>query len=148
MSQNFKDILISLYLGADVSGSTIHPFDGRMSCLQFYDYALDPQTISLKKYCPDLPEELKNNPCLENYIYYDGMCYKISENAMSFAKAEMFCVPDMKSPYESQLMYTDNPKTWDYIIQKVKDKHGNFLEIIFLFHVYNYFQKNLKYSFR
>ena len=44
---------------------------------------------------------------------------------MSFAKAEMFCVPDMKSPYESQLMYTDNPKTWDYIIQKVKDKHGN-----------------------
>ena len=39
-------------------GSDIAAFDGSISCLQIFDYAMDPATIHLKKFCLDLPEKV------------------------------------------------------------------------------------------
>ena len=121
VSEVFKS---PITLGAHDIGSTTKPFDGSISCVQFYDYVLDPATIQLKKNCPDLPEEFKVSPCLENYFHYDGMCYKISDAALTYEKAEMLCLPETSSDYKTQLMYSDNPKTNEYIVQKVKAQHG------------------------
>ena len=45
-------------------------FDGSISCLQFFDKALDSPTISMKKYCQDLPEERTVKPCPHDYEFY------------------------------------------------------------------------------
>ena len=39
-------------------GSDIGAFDGSISCLQIFDYAMDPATIHLKKFCPDLLDKV------------------------------------------------------------------------------------------
>jgi hypothetical protein len=100
------------------------PFDGSISCLQIYDYALDPASINLKKKCPDLPSELTATPCPLGYNYYNGQCYKVALTQATFSQAEVQCLPDSDSPYRSQLMWTENLKHWDHVAKLVEDKTG------------------------
>ena len=95
-------------------------FDGSISCLQFFDYDLDSPTMALKKYCQDLPEEKTVKPCPIEYEFYDDWCYKISVDVASFATAEMRCLPEKDDPYETQLMYSENPRHWAYIANLMK----------------------------
>ena len=46
----------SVYVGSDTPEYKNISFDGSLSCLQFFDYALDSPTMALKKNCDDLPE--------------------------------------------------------------------------------------------
>ena len=95
-------------------------FDGSISCLQFFDYDLDSPTMALKKYCQDLPKEKTVKPCPLEYEFYDDWCYKISVSVANFATAEMRCLPDKDDPYETQLMYSENPRHWAYIANLMK----------------------------
>ena len=45
-----------IYIGSDTPEYKNISFDGSISCLQFFDYALDSPTIALKKNCEDLPK--------------------------------------------------------------------------------------------
>ena len=114
-------------IGADDPASGILPYDGSISCLQFFDYALNPAEVRLKAHCPDLPEEYKSDPCPEGweFLHVDGMCYKVSLNPGTHAQAEMMCLPDVESPYESQLMYTENPRVWEYVLKIQKAQNGD-----------------------
>ena len=103
----------STYLAAD--GPDAPSFEGSLSCVQFFNYSLDPAIIPLKKYCQDLPSDDVSPACPSNYHFYDDWCYKVSEEPTEFAKAEMSCLPAKVSPYQKQLMYTENPKHWDYV---------------------------------
>ena len=98
-----------LYLGMDTIGSGYdrndRSFFGSISCLQIFDYALDPAAMLLKKNCQDLPEEFRQPPCPLDYELYDGTCYKVSSVPATFAEAEMVCLPSPQSPYQSQLAY-------------------------------------------
>ena len=104
-------------------GDTVErSYFGSISCLQIFDYALDPAAMLLKKNCQDLPEEFRQPPCPLDYELYDGICYKVSSVPATFAEAEMVCLPNTQSRYESQLAYTENPKHWHYLSKKVSEK--------------------------
>ena len=101
-------------------------FWGSVSCLQFFDYALDPASIEVKKFCPDVPEEFKTpSPCPTDYEFYDDTCYKISSVPATFAEAEMVCLPAFTSPYESHLTYIEDPQHWQFLSKKVALKTDN-----------------------
>lgn len=121
MSQVFKSPVI---LGSDEEQSTLIPYDGSISCIQFYNYALDPATVALKKHCPDVPGAYSHKQCGPGYEYFDHWCYKVSLSIATFAQAESLCMPEPESAYESQLMYTENPKHWDYVARLVEDQVG------------------------
>lgn len=116
----------SVMIGADFNSSSgVEAFDGSISCLQIYDKALNPPTVSLKKTCPDIPVEYTHSQCSHDSYYYDGWCYKLSVREAGFAQAELMCMPDPNSPYESQLMFIENPKHWDYVAKLVADNYGS-----------------------
>ena len=117
-------------LGQDVDDTfgdqIVRSFRGSISCLQFFDYALDPASIVMKKYCPDVPEEFQTpSPCPTDYEFYDDTCYKISAVPATFSEAEMVCLPDPTSPYESQLTYIEDPQHWQFLSKKVAFKTDN-----------------------
>ena len=113
----------SVYVGSETpTYDSDSSFDGSISCLQFFDYALDSPTMSLKKYCQDLPEDKSVSPCPPGYDFYDDWCYEISEIPQIFSAAEMSCLPEKDDPYESQLMYSDNPRHWAHVAKLVQKK--------------------------
>jgi len=110
-------------IGASTT-ATGDPFDGSISCLQVYDYALDIATVHWKKYCPDVPLGVKSLPCNPGEHYYDGQCYKIALTKASFAQAEVLCLPPKDSRYRSQMMWTFNRIHWDHVSRMVEKETG------------------------
>ena len=109
-----------VYLGDEFS--RYQAFDGSISCVQFFNYALDPATMSMKKHCQDIPEDKVSKPCPENYEFYDNTCYKISDMEEKFSKAEFRCLPQKDDAYETHLMSSDHPRHWAYVSKLVKSK--------------------------
>lgn len=105
-------------LGGLVSGPGEN-FDGAVSCFQIFDYAMDPATIQLKKYCPDLPQ--KSKPCPIGQSYFDGMCYEVSATSMTFAQAEVACMPNIESPHEKRLISSKNLEHLDFVAHLAKE---------------------------
>ncbi len=101
-------------------------FDGRISCLQIYDDALDQATVHYKSTCKDADSSLlKTSPCTDGYDYYEGQCYYVSLSKDTFSKAEVKCLPKVDSLYRSQLLWTENPKVWHHFATIVKEKTGS-----------------------
>ena len=106
-------------------GSDIAAFDGSISCLQIFDYSMDPATVHLKKYCPDIPEK-QEQLCPSAYSYFDGICYGVqySQGALTFPQAEVACLSQPDSPYEKRLAWTENLEHWDFMVFLAKEQTG------------------------
>ncbi len=97
-------------------------FDGKISCIQIYDEALDLATVHYKKECPDASEQIHTDPCPKGYDYYEGQCYHVSINPKKFSNAEVSCLPDSESKYKFQLLWTENPKILHHFISIINEK--------------------------
>ena len=106
-------------------GSDIAAFDGSISCLQIFDYAMDPATVHLKKYCPDIPEK-QEQLCPPAYSYFDGTCYGVQylQGPLTFPQTEVACLPQPDSPYEKRLAWTENLEHWDFMVFLAKEQTG------------------------
>ena len=105
------------------SGNVDPPFDGSVSCLQIFDYGMDPATVHFKKYCPDF--DTNTNPCRIGQRYFDGVCYGMAPAPNNFASAEVACLPEVSEVYESQLAWTENIEHWDFMAHLVKTSSPN-----------------------
>ena len=81
---------------------------------------MDPATLSLKKYCSDLPETEKSNRCGLGSHYYDGVCYKIMNTLYKYSEAEVACLPTSDSPYHSRLIWTEELDHFDFVAHLVQ----------------------------
>ena len=108
--------------------STTPAFDGSISCLQIFDFYMDPATMHYMKNrpCPRVDKDGNpvepDSPCPENYQHYDGECFKILSDQYVFSQAEVICLPDTKSPYRSQLIVSNNLRLLNHVSEKVKAK--------------------------
>ncbi len=102
-------------------------FSGGVSCIQFFEEALDEATAHYKSKCKDLlPTSLTQpEPCPDDWIFYDGQCYLVSLSKEVFSKAEVKCLPNVNSDYNSRLTWTENPKVWHHLSVLVKAKTGS-----------------------
>ena len=112
---NFEKVTIGGY-----EGDPMLPFEGSISCLQVFGYAMDHATISMKKYCNDLQAEEKRTQCYPGSHYYDGYCYKIMNTQYKFSEAEVACLPESDSNYNSKLMWIEKLNHFDFVSQLVK----------------------------
>ena len=116
-----------MILGASDEPTT-PAFDGSISCLQIFDFYMDPATMHYMKNrpCPRVDEDGNtvepDSPCPENYQHYDGECFKILSDQYVFSQAEVICLPDTKSPHRSQLIVSDNLRLLNHVSEKVKAK--------------------------
>ena len=91
----------------------MHSFDGSISCLQIFDYAMNPATLSMKKFCPELPK--KYEPCPGDYALFDGICYEVQPSKLTLAQAEVACLPKKNSKRIRRVAFTPNPEHGDFI---------------------------------
>lgn len=117
----------SLYLGSVPTPGDAETFEGSISCLQFFDYALDEPTMTLKKQCQDLPDSFKTSPCPVDYEYYDHWCYKFSPEPGTYGKAEIACLPGKDDPYDSQVMFSENPRHWAHVGKLLRERFSGTL---------------------
>ena len=116
---NFENVQIG---GTD--GPELLPFYGSISCLQVFNYAMDPATLTLKNYCNGLEDTEKANKCGIGSHYYDGVCYKIMNTQYKFSEAEVACLPSSDRPYNSKLMWTDDLDHFDFVAHLVQKETG------------------------
>ncbi len=113
-----------LYIGSNPGAET--SFSGSLSCFQLFDEALDQATIYHKRKCLEVESSLsREKPCPDGWYFYDGSCYLISLSKDSFSKAESKCLPHIDSDYNSQLLWTENPKVLHHLATLVKTKTGS-----------------------
>ena len=113
------------YLGG-VPGSNpseISGYDGNFACVQIFDYAMNTASMNLKKYCPDLAE--KAEKCPPGYRFFDRKCYSVNPTPMSFSQAEVACLPDKTSSYESSLAFSENSEHWDFMAFIAMEEAGS-----------------------
>ena len=53
-------------------------FQGSVSCLQWYNAAMNEAELITKKDCPDLPQSTKASPCPDGYSRYKEKCIKVN----------------------------------------------------------------------
>lgn len=116
------DWISKIFNGDDIliggkAGTT--SFDGSISCLQIFDYAMDPATIQLKRYCSDLPE--KADPCPSGFSHFDHYCYATQLFPYNYPRSEVNCLPDVNSFYEKSLAWSENLEHLDFMTYIAKE---------------------------
>ena len=80
----------------------------------------------LSQKCKKAEFHTKETPCPDGAIYFKGMCYSISLAKMTFAEAEVSCLPqaDEGGKFKSQLMWTTQSFVYDFISRQVEVMTG------------------------
>ena len=64
--------------------------DGKMSCLQIYEYSIRPSQSMELQTCP-VTDDRRSRPCPERYFKHKNNCFMVSETSADFSNAEYQC---------------------------------------------------------
>ncbi|TRY78752.1 hypothetical protein TCAL_06219, partial [Tigriopus californicus] len=115
-----------IFLGANPQGRPSDFLTAQISCFQIYNHGLNEVQFNyVSKNCQPVEDQTQDR-CPTDFIYYDGMCYFISLDQMSFTNAEIQCASpsDERGAFKSQLMWTEKKQHFEFVGRILRQSVG------------------------
>ena len=78
---------------------------GSLSCLQVFNKGLSPEEVKYHQDCHS-SHQYQEDPCHPNEPHYEGYCYSIHTEPVTYQEAEDLCSTSQTSPYLTNMVWS------------------------------------------